>query len=153
MRVLSRAEVLDKIRSNGLSPDSMTWRKLDSSPIKSLHGLNSGSDGEGAVIYPVEDLSRLLYEEVRQQPSVTIHWNHKIVSVGQNESIAFVEAENGNRLEADFVVGCDGASSAVRKALFGQTFPGKTWDNVIVGTNVYVPALNSQKRYANLSCS
>lgn len=133
--MLQRANVLSKIREKGLSPDSMTWRKLDGTPISALTGLNSGHD-RGGVIYPVEDLTRLLYEELCQYDCATVLFGHKVVSVGQSEGTAWVEFDDGKKLEADFVVGCDGANSSVRKALFGKNFPGKTWDKMIMGTNV-----------------
>ena len=134
--MLHRAKVLGKIQKAGLTPDSLTWRKLDGTVINGLTGLSKWGDESATVIYPAEDLSVLFLEEVRRQSNVTIHWSHKVVSVSQTETKAWVNVEGGGKLEADFVVGCDGASSAVRKSLFGQTFTGKTWDKIIMGTNV-----------------
>jgi 2-polyprenyl-6-methoxyphenol hydroxylase-like FAD-dependent oxidoreductase len=51
-----------------------------------------------------------------------------------------VEKEGGGTdvVEGDYVVGCDGANSTVRRKLFGEmVFPGFTWDEQIVATNVY----------------
>jgi 2-polyprenyl-6-methoxyphenol hydroxylase-like FAD-dependent oxidoreductase len=135
-RVLRRAKVVDKLREVGLSPDSMTWRRLDGRKIEALTGLRNGDYENGHILYPVEKLTRLLLEELGKQPSATVYWNHKVLSVGQDESSAWVDVENGARLKADFVVGCDGATSSVRKALFGSSFPGKTWDKIMVGINV-----------------
>ncbi|KAH8691679.1 FAD binding domain-containing protein [Talaromyces proteolyticus] len=134
--VLHRANVLSKIREVGLTPDSLTWRKLDGTVMNGLTGLSKGGEESATVIHPAEDLSRIFLEEVYKQPSVTVHWSHKVISVGQNEASAWVDIEGGGRFEADFVVGCDGASSAVRKSLFGQRFDGKTWDKIIMGTNL-----------------
>ncbi|KAH7635421.1 hypothetical protein B0T09DRAFT_22878 [Sordaria sp. MPI-SDFR-AT-0083] len=39
--------------------------------------------------------------------------------------------------EGYIVVGADGANSAVRKGLFGDEFPGFTWDRTIIATNTY----------------
>jgi 2-polyprenyl-6-methoxyphenol hydroxylase-like FAD-dependent oxidoreductase len=134
--VLHRAKVLSKIREVGLAPESLTWRKLDGTVINSLAGLQAGGEESATVIHPAEDLARVFLEEAYKQPSVTVHWSHKVVSVGQTEANAWVDIEGGKRLEADFVVGCDGASSVVRKSLFGKKFGGKTWDKIIMGTNV-----------------
>lgn len=42
------------------------------------------------------------------------------------------------KFSADYIVGCDGASSQIRRSLFGNLdFPGRTWDEQIVATNVY----------------
>ncbi|KAK7214894.1 hypothetical protein V2G26_002897 [Clonostachys chloroleuca] len=40
-------------------------------------------------------------------------------------------------MTADYVVGCDGANSVIRKQLFGADFPGYTWNLTIIATNVY----------------
>lgn len=149
--MLHRAKVLGKIRELGLTPNSLTWRKPDGTLVNGVTGLANGADENTAVIYPAEDLSRLFLEEVNKQPGVTVHWSHKVVSAGQNEASAWVNVEGGGRLEADFVVGCDGASSAVRKSLFGQNFPGKTWDKIIMGTNVSYIQITPQSNYTKLT--
>lgn len=88
------------------------------------------------MILGVYELASLLYEELSQQATANVHWNHRVVTVGQDETSAWVDCENGKRFKADFVVGCDGGTSTVRKSLFGERFPGKTWEPIIVATNV-----------------
>ena len=39
-------------------------------------------------------------------------------------------------VKAKYVVGCDGANSIVRRKLFGEEYPGFTWDAQIIATNV-----------------
>jgi len=40
-------------------------------------------------------------------------------------------------MAADYVIGCDGANSKVRRSLFGDwNFPGFTWGEQIVATNL-----------------
>lgn len=134
--VLRRAGVLDKIRQRGLVPDSFTWRKLDGSVINQLKGLNRNNDHGGFVILPVYDLACLFYEEIQQLPNVKVHWGHKVVTTGQDQTSAWVDCENGQTFRADFVVGCDGGRSTIRKSLFGRSFPGETLDSIIVATNV-----------------
>lgn len=134
--MLHRAKILGKVREVGLAPESLTWLKLDGTIINSLAGLQSGGEESSAVIYPAEDLAGIFLEEVYKYPCVTVHWGHKVISAGQSQARAWVDIEGGKRLEGDFVVGCDGASSVVRKSLFGNKFDGKTWDKIIMGTNV-----------------
>ena len=43
------------------------------------------------------------------------------------------------RMEGDFVLGCDGGGSVVRKGLFGKSFPGYTWPMQLVAVNVWRP--------------
>ncbi|KAL2256729.1 hypothetical protein VTK26DRAFT_1218 [Humicola hyalothermophila] len=74
-----------------------------------------------------------------------VSWEHRVVGVGQDDEGAWVEVmvkgEGGEErkevIKADYVVGCDGANSAVRKALFGNEFPGFTWEEQIIATNTY----------------
>lgn len=49
------------------------------------------------------------------------------------------------RIEGDYLVGCDGAMSQVRRSLFGSEFPRKTWDAQIVTTDVRCLHLNNWK--------
>ncbi len=56
----------------------------------------------------------------------TIHWEHRVVDVGQDADKAWVDVETKDgkkRLEADYIIGADGANSTVRKTLFGKEFP------------------------------
>ncbi|KAK5047411.1 hypothetical protein LTR84_006507 [Exophiala bonariae] len=134
--VLRRAGVLNTIIDRGLKPDSFTWRKLDGTVIGRLSGLNRKNDIGGFVMLTVYDLAVVLWEALNDLPNAKVHWGHKVVSVGQDELSAWVECENGESLKGDFVVGCDGGGSSVRKCLFGTDFPGKTLDSIIVATNV-----------------
>lgn len=134
--VLRRAGVLDAIIDRGLKPDSFTWRKLDGSIIGQLSGLNRRDDVGGFVMLTVYELATVLWEALQKLPTATVHWGRKVATVGQDESNAWAECENGQVFKGAFVVGCDGGSSTVRKCLFGTEFPGKTWDPIIVATNV-----------------
>ena len=78
---------------------------------------------------------------------IDIRFNHKVIGTGQDEARgkAWIDVEIGKdeeerrneRLEADYVVGCDGSSSAVRKSLFGKEWPGQTFDCRFIVQNIY----------------
>lgn len=79
---------------------------------------------------------------------VEVKFNHKVVNTGQNEDEAWVDVEVGEgetkekkRFVADYVVGCDGATSAVRKALFGREWPGQTFASHLLVQNVCTTSL------------
>jgi 3-(3-hydroxy-phenyl)propionate hydroxylase len=71
-------------------------------------------------------LGRFLYERVRG----LVTFNARATGVAQNDDTATVELESGARLQAKFVIGADGARSAVRQALdidfAGDTYPETT---------------------------
>ncbi|KXX73490.1 Para-nitrophenol 4-monooxygenase [Madurella mycetomatis] len=140
-----RAGIIDKIRDRGLILDTMCWRRPDDHSY--IAGFNAGrvlKDVNGQDLRThclvLQDLDQLMLDEVVKLGG-KVEWEHKVVGVGQDERTAWAEVElkNGTnkRVQGDYVVGCDGANSAVRKALFGDEFPGMTWDAQIIATNTY----------------
>lgn len=97
----------------------------------------------------VGDLCALLVEELEKKKGggggVHIVWGQKVVALGGTEDDAeqawaeTEDIETGAKAKytADFVVGCDGGNSSVRRLMFGSgNFPGFTWEEQIVATNV-----------------
>ena len=78
---------------------------------------------------------------------IDIRFNHRITGTGQDEERgkAWVDVEIGAdgeekkqaTMEADYIIGCDGSSSAVRRSLFGREWPGQTWDCRFIVQNVF----------------
>ena len=138
---LGRAGVLEEIRAQGFDPIITCWRKLDGTYLAGWDCSVVKDDHDRLACMPLAALDRLLYRHATAQPSVKVLFNHKVTDIGQDESKAWIEAETPEgvrRFEADYVVGCDGASSIVRRKLIGgrESFPGWTWDKQIVATNV-----------------
>ncbi|KAK8204079.1 putative monooxygenase [Phyllosticta capitalensis] len=116
--------------------------------------LDCGWDRQACL--PLDALSRLIREEVEKEVAngrgqCEIRWQERVVAIGEEGERAWVETEETKegeegaetkkptkRYYSDYVVGCDGASSTVRRLLFGNdNFPGMTWDKQIVATNVH----------------
>ncbi|KAH6657258.1 FAD binding domain-containing protein [Truncatella angustata] len=139
---LKRAGILDEVRRRGMTNSTMTWWQLDHTAIASLDASGlSDVDGEDlrTTCLVLDELDRLMLDEFQSKHNGVIHWNHKVVDVGQNDEKAWVEVDTPSgrsKIYADYIVGCDGAGSQVRKSLF-EDFPGFTWDQQIVATNVY----------------
>lgn len=140
-----RAGVLDEIRAEGFFPNGVSWRKLDEAKTRIVKLHNPAADSEDdryrMVCLPLHRLGKILEAAVNAQPTATILYGHKVVAVGQDEGKAWVKVETSNgeeTKEADYIVGCDGANSKVRRALFGDdVFPGFTWEEQIVATDMY----------------
>jgi len=143
------------MRERGLILNTMVWRDPDSHEI--ISGFNSEkvlSDVDGQDVrthcFVLQDLDKLMLEETLAHGG-EILWEHKVTGVGQDGEKAWVDVqirgEEGEtkRFEADYIVGCDGANSIVRRSLFGDEFPGFTWDAQIIATNVSDLSLRKRK--------
>jgi 2-polyprenyl-6-methoxyphenol hydroxylase-like FAD-dependent oxidoreductase len=137
---LRRAGVIDEIRKDGFDPVIMCWRKLDGTYLAGFNNSLMNDDPDRLACMPLAQLDRLLYRHATALPSVKVSFNHKVLDIGQDEEKAWVDVETPEgqkRLEATYIVGCDGASSIVRRRLYpDKDFPGYTWDKQIVATNV-----------------
>ncbi|KEF54371.1 uncharacterized protein A1O9_09537 [Exophiala aquamarina CBS 119918] len=139
VNVLKRAGVIDKVLAAGMEANEICWRQLGGSYITGIERLNDRSFTDRTIILPVHILAGILNEEVKVLSNVKVYWGHKFSSLSQDESSVTIQAETDGDIKpfhADFVVGCDGGRSSVRKALFNDSFPGYTWDMQLVATNI-----------------
>ncbi|KAI1334573.1 FAD binding domain-containing protein [Xylariaceae sp. FL0016] len=141
---LKRAGIMDEIRRRGFSPTSVSWRHWGDHKV--ITGMDAkileDIDGEDLrmACLVLDQLDELMLEEFLTKYDGQVRWKHRVTGTGQDDKQAWVDVETpeGNkRFSADYVVGCDGATSQVRKSLFGEDFPGFTWERQIVATNVY----------------
>ncbi len=137
---LQRAGVLEEVINKGFVVDqSVSWRKLDGTLLAQID-IEKVPREKRMVCLPLNHLTTILLDRISHEPTAQILWNHKVTKIGQDESKAWVDVETNDgekSLEADYVVGCDGANSQIRRSLFGDwEFPGTTWDEQIVATNV-----------------
>jgi 2-polyprenyl-6-methoxyphenol hydroxylase-like FAD-dependent oxidoreductase len=145
---LDRAGVLDDVKARGFHPHGVAWRKIDGTFIAGARNTALPRDYRYAMVcLPLDRLGLLLYEHIqRYYPTATVRWAHRVVKLGQDDEKAWVEVQTPGeeedsqmqRFEADYVIGCDGASSAVRRELFGPEYPGETLNAQIIATNVYI---------------
>jgi 2-polyprenyl-6-methoxyphenol hydroxylase-like FAD-dependent oxidoreductase len=132
------------MRERGLILNTMCWRYPDDH--RYMAGFDASdvlTDVDGQDLrthcYVMQDLDQLMLEEATEKYGVTISWEHKVLGLGQDDEKAWVEVETPTgktTVEADYIVGCDGANSQIRRSLFGDEFPGFTWDAQIIATNV-----------------
>lgn len=139
MYELGRAGLLPDMKETGFHPDGVSWRKLDGTVLAGLDGTILKDDPDRMLCYPLHKLCPLLAQHLSRQKTAEVKYSHKVLGLGQNDDKAWIDVETpqGKQcMEADYIVGCDGANSQVRRSLFGDEFPGKTWDEQVVATNV-----------------
>lgn len=99
----------------------------------------------GAKYYQIHraDLHEGLASAVRDLDRDCIAVSHQVIDVSQDEKSVEVTCENGLRLTADFVIGCDGARSVVRDKTFSA--PQLTWTGQIAYRAILIA--DSVKQY------
>lgn len=139
----------------------MCWRKLDQTYIAGMDTSETLSDDPEhgdvrTVSLALQTLDALMLEDFQKEGG-QVSWEHRVLDVKQDESKAWVVVQTPEDkekvIEADYIVGCDGANSIVRKSLFGDDFPGFTWhQKQIVATNVSMLEQSDCKVEADASC-
>ncbi|KAG5807861.1 hypothetical protein H9Q74_007657 [Fusarium xylarioides] len=134
-RVFRRAGVLDDIREASIARfPSICWRRVsDHEKLISLDLSLVEDDPDRMTILPLGEIIQILYQHCleRGKGLIDIKFNHEVINVSQDDNSAYVDAnvkgEEGTekaRFTADYVVGCDGASSAV----YYDGFQEHNWD-------------------------
>ncbi|KAL1620810.1 hypothetical protein SLS56_009477 [Neofusicoccum ribis] len=139
---LRRAGITDQLREEGFAPKTVCWRKPDFTYIAGLDGSVHDGNPDRMICLSLQRVSQIIYQHLIQHKHASVKYGHKVLSLGQDEKEAWVdvdvENEGKKRFAADYIVGCDGANSQIRRSLFGDlNFPGRTWDEQIVATNTY----------------
>lgn len=102
---------------------------------------------EGRVTHPYNlhlgqgALAKIILRHLDQVPNVRVLWGHKITGLTQDDVAVTVTAQhdgNSVQLRAPWLIGADGAGSAVRSAL-NLPFEGFTWPERFVAANIRFP--------------
>ena len=88
-----------------------------------------------------DEITEIFLEHLRSEPTAEVLLGAGLIGLAQDESsvTAVFETDSGElRLAADWLIGADGADSAVRKRL-GMGFDGMTWSDRFIATNLRGP--------------
>ncbi len=83
-------------------------------------------------------LAAICQARLEALPNAEVHWRTRFIGLTEDSggvTVSIETPEGPSELRAKWVVGADGAGSAVRKAL-GLSFDGMTWPERFVATNV-----------------
>lgn len=142
---MHQAGIIEKVRQRGFTFNSMCWHDLDGHYSSTVSGIDNPNEPNRHVILQVHLLSEIIYDDLKRFSEAKVYWGHQFTGLIQDDAQVTVTAIHENNIKTfvgDFAVGADGARSEVRKVLFGRSFPGKSWDDQIVATNV-CPLLSS----------
>ena len=118
IEVLDQRGIADRFLSEGqvAQVQSFGGSQLDISDFPTRHPYGLG--------LWQNHIERLLADWVSEQ-AVPIHRGREVIGFAQDDSRVDVELSDGQSLQAEYLVGCDGGRSAIRKGA-GIEFPG--WD-------------------------
>ncbi|MBU1357456.1 MAG: FAD-dependent monooxygenase [Gammaproteobacteria bacterium] len=138
---LDELGLLEDMQDIGVTKKDYQWRTVDG---EILLGLDMGIlDGKTPYPYNLHlgqhQLAEIILRHLQREPGVQVIWNMRVTAVEQDADQVTVHAETpagAKTLTARWLVGADGASSGVRKAI-GEVFRGITWPERFVVTNVF----------------
>ncbi|HEY0104852.1 MAG TPA: FAD-dependent oxidoreductase, partial [Rhizomicrobium sp.] len=141
LEIIDRLGLLEDAEAIGLPSTRFSMRFLDSGEIirsDLRNTLPPDSPYDHNLHLGQHILAELVSQHLARLPNAQVLWNHKLVGLSQDKNRVTLEVAtpDGPRvLRADWVVGTDGARSAVR-GLLGLPFEGHTWPDRFVATNV-----------------
>jgi 2-polyprenyl-6-methoxyphenol hydroxylase-like FAD-dependent oxidoreductase len=98
------------------------------------------------------ELTRIVLRHLLALPGIQLHWSTTLEALHESANAIVVRLRDpaGPRsVEFDWVIGADGARSAVRHAI-GATFDGFTWPETFMATNVHYDFESCGYAYSNL---
>jgi 2-polyprenyl-6-methoxyphenol hydroxylase-like FAD-dependent oxidoreductase len=98
------------------------------------------------------ELERMLVRQLLELPHAQVHWNTTFEALEEKSHAVAVRVrtpDGARSLEFGWVIGADGARSAVRHAM-GVPFDGFTWAETFMATNVHYDFESCGYAYSNL---
>lgn len=144
-RVFRRAGILDDIRAASIeSFPTIKWRRVSDKKVLTGIDMSCVKDHpDRMTILQLGEIIKIMYRHCleRGKGLIDIKFQHRVTNIGQDAEKAWADVEVGQdkqnvRFEADHIIGCDGATSAVRRSLFGREWPGQTFDCQFIVQNV-----------------
>ncbi len=153
--ILRKLGLSDKAHDIGLSSTEFRMHWLETGEVMTSDmrdALEPGQEFDHNLHFGQHILAELVLRHLAKLSNTEVLWNHTVKALAQTDSEIRIAAdtEDGEAvLEADWVIGTDGARSTVRK-LVGLPFEGFTWPDRFVATNIEYPFLDHAFCNANM---
>ena len=145
LEILRAWGVLDRFLAAGtLLTRVQLWLVGETRPrgVLDLGFLEELTATPGVLILPQDKTERLLYEHLTGTGRAEVRFGHRVIGFEQDGSSVSVRVQPQDgaayELKAEYLVGCDGAHSAVRRQL-GWPLEGKTYPTRLMLVDVRLP--------------
>lgn len=120
-RVLAALGLKETVEAINLPPEDRLIRYWKTGEGKSVYNRDANASKADHTLIQVlrAELQRVLYEAVIAIKPDAVHFGVRSVGAETVGERARLLLDNGNHVEGDVVVGCDGAHSRVRQSMFG----------------------------------
>ena len=140
---LARLGLLEKASGAGFLKQDYAYRVRDTGEIISygLAALNGRVERPYNLHLGQGSLAKVILGELDTFDNVRVLWDHEVTGIEQDEAGVRVSVRGAGEdllLRSQWLVGADGAGSAVRRIL-DLSFDGMTWPERFVATNVRFP--------------
>jgi 3-(3-hydroxy-phenyl)propionate hydroxylase len=128
LEILAELGLIDEYLRQGLvSPTFQFWDRPSRTLVAEFDFARLRGETPFPYVVQTEQhkLANMAIAQLRKTGSAEVRMGTRFVDLAQDESQVTVKTESGEFV-ADFVIGCDGGRSSVRKAL-GIEFEGYTW--------------------------
>lgn len=137
---LERLGLLQDCIAEGFLRQSFGWHIYSTREMIEWNWSPEGIGGQALHLHQGL-LSGILARHATKLPNVEILLRTRLVSCRQTEGSVVVEVDGPAgtaMLEADYLIGADGANSTVRQQVLGLQFYGTTWPERYVATNTRI---------------
>ncbi len=137
---LEKLGLLQDCVNEGFLRQSFGWHIHSTGEMIEWLGSPAYKDGQALHLHQGH-FAKVLARHVAELSNVEIRFQVKLTDCTQSSGgvVAEIDGPAGQELvEADFLVGADGANSAVRRTILGLEFYGVTWPDRYVATNTRI---------------
>lgn len=134
-REFKRAGIMEAVENAALHPRKAVFRDIKGKALFEMPGGNM-------IALTSDKLAAIVHAELQKYASTEINYGHEVIALGEDEvhNSAWVDVQTphgSQRLTADYVIGCDGGNSTIRRLLFGpNSMTGFTWGTQLMAADV-----------------
>ncbi len=141
VEMLDRLGLLDELKVAGILKQDYQFRTVDGQILAAPH-MSVLTPEDTAYPFnlhmPQHELANAILRNLLEIPGASVRWNTRVTGVTQDSDGVTVAVESGGetqQIRCDWLVGSDGGSSTVRRAV-GLSFDGYTHPERLISTNL-----------------